>query len=119
MTPPADRTEAAFAAAAALADPADRAAYLDQACAGAPALRARVEALLHAHDQTGHLLDRPAAVAADGTADFPPADAPPGEAAGAVVGGRYTLLEPLGEGGMGAVFLAEQQEPMRRRVALK
>ena len=59
MTETPDRTESIFAAAVALATAAERAAYLDQACAGDAALRGHVEALLRAHDRAGHLLDRP------------------------------------------------------------
>src|SRR5262245_42202097 len=90
------------------ATPAEQAAYLDRACGGDPALRARVEALLHAHQKVGHFLERTTALA----------DGSPTEAPGAAVG-PYELLEPLGEGGFGIVYRAEQQHPVRRRVALK
>src|SRR5262245_12021804 len=94
--------------------PAERAAYLEAACGGDAALRQRVEALLRAHDEPGAFLSEPGPpTAADATG--PPAALP----AGAVVADRYTLLQRLGEGGMGEVWVARQQEPVKRQVALK
>ncbi|HMP61323.1 MAG TPA: protein kinase, partial [Gemmatales bacterium] len=87
--------------------------------AGRPEQRAAVEALLQAHDQTGEFLDRPAQ--ADPTTDGPgprPAAPVPGERAGDRIG-PYKLLQKIGEGGMGTVWMAEQETPVRRRVALK
>jgi serine/threonine protein kinase len=101
-----------FGRALELADPAERARYLDQACGGDAGLRAEAEALLAAHDRAGSFLA--GAAAPDRTADEQPAGGHPGE-----VIGPYTLREPLGEGGMGLVFVAEQQSPVRRKVALK
>jgi serine/threonine protein kinase/Flp pilus assembly protein TadD len=90
--------------------PAERMAYLSQACAGNVKLRHDVERLLAAH------------VAADGfldTAPFGPSvDRPLAEAPGTVIG-PYRLLEQIGEGGFGVVFMAEQLQPLRRKVALK
>lgn len=109
--------EKIFIAALDLRDSAERTAYLDQACGGDPALRARIEALLRSHDGAGNFLAQPAL--ADTTGAF--ADAPVlscRETAGAFVG-PYKLLEQIGEGGMGVVWMAEQQEPVRRKVALK
>src|SRR5829696_7068628 len=100
-----------FLHAAGLDVPAARAAYLDAACDSDPAVRPRVEGLLAAHDRLGG--DPPPTAGPDSTA--PPA----GPEAGAVLGGRFKLLEVIGEGGMGTVWLAEQQEPVRRPVALK
>src|SRR5262245_32589404 len=110
-----DRTESVFAAAVALADAGQRAAYLEHACAGDAALRQRVEALLAAHDRAAHFLDRPAGPP-EGTADhvFRAEDA-----VGAVVAERYKLLEKIGEGGMGTVWMAEQRQPVKRLVAVK
>jgi tetratricopeptide (TPR) repeat protein len=109
----ADRTESVFAAAVALrAD--ERAAYLDRECAADPALRKHVEALLRAHDRSGHLLDRPVPGGPEETAAYVPSEQP-----GAVVAGRYKLLEAIGEGGMGTVWVAEQTQPVRRKVAVK
>jgi WD40 repeat protein/serine/threonine protein kinase len=100
-------------------DPVARAEYLDRACAHAPELRARVEALLDAHAGADSLLDAPAAAGCNldvgATLD---AHLPLREGAGTQVG-RYKLLQQIGEGGMGVVFLAEQQRPVRRQVALK
>jgi hypothetical protein len=117
MSETADRLESLFAAAATLASPEERAAYLDEACAGDPALRQQVEGLLKAHDREGHFLDRPA-----GGPGAPPETvgyAPAVEQVGHVIAGRYKLLEQIGEGGMGAVWVAEQTQPVRRKVALK
>lgn len=113
MTATLDRTESIFAAAVALTG-SERSAYVDQACADSPELRARVEALLRAHDRAGHLLDRPVPGGLDQTGAFLPSEQP-----GAVIAGRYKLLEAIGEGGMGTVWVAEQTEPVRRKVALK
>src|SRR5438270_8947220 len=92
-----DRTETLFAAALALANAAERAAYLDQACGGDAALRGRVEALLRAHERAGHLLDRPV----PGGLEWTGAYLPRGEQQGTTIAGRYKLLEEIGEGGMG------------------
>jgi tetratricopeptide (TPR) repeat protein len=109
-----DRLESLFAAAVALANADERAAYLDRACAGDATLRSQVEALLRAHARAGHLLDRPVPGSPERTADYTPA-----AQAGTVIAGRYKLLEEIGEGGMGTVWVAEQSQPVRRKVALK
>src|SRR5207249_2977492 len=93
-------------------DPAARSAYLDRACAGDAALRSQVEQLLKAHQEPGSFMVRPAP-ALVATADEPITERP-----GAVIG-PYKLMEQIGEGGMGLVFVAEQQHPVRRKVALK
>ncbi len=138
MNPKPQREEALFQAAVQLTGP-ERAAFLDSACRGDSALRARLEALLAAHDQ-------PAGVFAEGASPFgvPPSGGPaappakagtpndpaakttmkleiseaPDEAVGQTLG-RYKLMERLGEGGCGVVYVAEQTQPVRRRVALK
>ena len=95
---------------------AERAAFLDRECASDPALRQRLEALLAAHEQPETLLATQAE-AARPTIKLDLADAPD-EAVGQTLG-RYKLLERVGEGGCGVVYVAEQTEPVRRRVALK
>src|SRR5262249_42056924 len=100
-------------------DPAQRKAYLDQACAGQPELRRQVEDLLRLHEAAGGFLEQPAAgSAATGAFQGAAEQAPPSEAAGTVVG-RYQLFQALGEGGRGTVWLAQQTEPVRRLVAVK
>ncbi len=102
--------------------PAERAAYLDRACGGDPALRGRVVELLREQEQLGSFLEQPAEVPG-GTGPFTPASGEviptaPAEGPGAVIG-PYKLLQQIGEGGMGAVFMAEQTQPVQRKVALK
>jgi WD40 repeat protein/serine/threonine protein kinase len=92
--------------------PENRGAYLHGVCGGDAALRQRLEALLSKHDRAGNFLEAPVANLVI-TADDPIAERP-----GTVIG-PYKLLEPIGEGGFGVVFLAEQQQPVRRPVALK
>jgi serine/threonine protein kinase/tetratricopeptide (TPR) repeat protein len=101
-----------FIAALQIPEPAERSAWLDRECGGDAALRQRIDVLLQAFDKAGSLLENPA-VAVGATSDEPITEAP-----GAVVG-PYKLLEQIGEGGFGVVFLAEQAEPVRRKVALK
>ena len=103
--------ELVFAEAMEIADPAARRAYLDRACAGDAALRQEVESLLAAHEQAGDFMN----TGGDATATLP---LPPAEKPGDRIG-RYKLLEQIGEGGFGVVWMAEQEEPVRRRVALK
>src|SRR6516165_10746649 len=91
---------------------AERAAFLEAACGDHPPLRSAVEALLQAHEKPQGLLDAPEAVAP--TCDQPP----PREGPGTVIG-PYKLLEQIGEGGFGVVFMAEQTRAVRRKVALK
>jgi serine/threonine protein kinase/WD40 repeat protein len=96
-----------FADALALEAPA-RAAFLDRVCAGDHARRARIEALLHAYGNARREFLSPA------RAQPAAAEEKPGTRIG-----RYKLLEKIGEGGCGVVWMAEQSEPVRRRVALK
>ena len=98
--------------AAILMPPHERAAYLDRACGVNAALRLEVEALLRAHEQPGEFMFRPPI--ADMATDYRPGPDRPGTRIG-----PYKLLQYLGEGGMGTVFLAEQSQPVRRMVALK
>jgi eukaryotic-like serine/threonine-protein kinase len=110
-----NREEVLFALA--LEKPAEkRAAFLEVMCEGDPALRQRLEALLAAHDQPDNLVPTQAE-AARPTINLELDDAPD-EAVGQTLG-RYKLLERVGEGGCGVVYVAEQTEPVRRRVALK
>src|SRR5262245_31260726 len=109
------RAKSLFLAASDLADTAERGAYLDRECAGDAELRARVEDLLRANssvsiDATSDAASPPPAA----TSDFRPVAAP-----GLVIAGRYELVERIGEGGMGEVWVAKQSEPVKRRVALK
>jgi hypothetical protein len=102
-----------FIAALQQGGPAPRRAYLDEVCAGQPELRRQVEELLRLYEGAGDFLDRPAAEAA-ATCTFAGAAAPPDASFG-----PYRLLEPIGEGGMGTVWMAQQSEPGRRLVAVK
>ena len=91
---------------------AERSAVLNQVCAGDAELRRRVELLLRAHDDSADL--PPVAGGVDKTMAYVPHEQP-----GTVIAGRYKLLEAIGEGGMGTVWVAEQTQPVRRKVALK
>jgi len=98
------RVETIFHQARARESAVERAAYLDGACSGDAGLRARVEALLAAHDEASGFLESPAVDA--------------GEEPGNRIG-PYKLLQEIGSGGMGVVYMAEQEKPVRRKVALK
>ena len=116
--------EAVFFAAAAL-PAAERAAYLAQACAGRDDLRLRVEQMLAAQPLVGSFLEPPAE-AGDATSTHAPGRLPEAEdyreptaRVGALLAGKYKLVEEIGAGGMGTVFMAQQTEPIRRAVAIK
>jgi|GEM_PF-6360636 len=91
----------------------ERKAYLDQVCGNDADLRAEVEELLKANEQAGDFLKIPP-VEINATLDTSPSIEGPGTKIG-----HYELLELIGEGGMGLVYLAEQKEPVKRRVAFK
>jgi serine/threonine protein kinase len=95
--------------------PADRrAAFLKNACGADSELHQRVEALLRSHDEVGDFLeDSPHTTALDAERQTSAGEKPGDHI------GRYKLLQQIGEGGCGVVFMAEQAEPVRRRVALK
>jgi len=103
--------EAVFNAALDRAYGASRASYLDEACAGDVEFRQRIELLLSAYNE-GDCPEFAAATAILAASSPQPAE--PGTTIG-----PYKLLEQIGEGGMGLVFMAEQSQPLRRRVALK
>jgi serine/threonine protein kinase/tetratricopeptide (TPR) repeat protein len=116
------RAKSLFLAAADLADPAERAAYLDCECGGDHELRGRVEALLRANDAS----PLPPAGAEVATGAHAPNRLPgtedygdPTARVGSVLAGKYKLIEEIGEGGMGSVYLAQQTEPVKRVVAVK
>ena len=95
----------------------ERAAYLDRECAGDAALRQRVEELLQANEVSCDWLEDLAAVR-PGSGGTVRLSLVPAEKPGDRIG-RYKLLQQIGEGGCGVVYMAEQEEPVRRRVALK
>jgi WD40 repeat protein/serine/threonine protein kinase len=91
---------------------AERARFLDEACGADAALRERVEKLLRAHEEIGGFMAQPSRSPAGLGGN--PLTEKPGDRIG-----RYKLLQQIGEGGCGVVYMAEQEEPVRRRVALK
>ncbi len=109
-TPP--DVKSIFGRALGIEAPAARAAYLEEACGTDAVLRAEIEGLLRYHGKAGEFLGRP--LAADATEGYETITEQPG-----TVIGPYKLMEQIGEGGMGLVFVAEQQHPVRRKVALK
>ena len=120
MTQEHDKLQRIFDAALELSG-SERDSYLARACGDDAPLRARVEKLLRASDRAGAFLAHPEQGAAGGfpgTADFHTVALPVTEKPGDRIG-RYKLLQRVGEGGCGVVYMAEQEEPVRRRVALK
>src|SRR4051794_581084 len=105
--------DAIFCDAIEIAAAEERAAFIARACGPDEELRLRVERLVAAHCQAGSFLEVP-----PDSPTLSMAPAPPGEGPGAVIG-PYKLLQQIGEGGMGTVYMAEQEKPVRRKVALK
>jgi eukaryotic-like serine/threonine-protein kinase len=110
LAPP--NLDSVFSEAIELASPVDRDTYIARACGDNTTLRAKVERLVSAYLRAGTFLDDPAPELA------PTTDPTPTEGPGTVIG-PYRLMELIGEGGMGVVFVAEQHRPVRRKVALK
>ncbi|HOW66772.1 MAG TPA: serine/threonine-protein kinase [Candidatus Paceibacterota bacterium] len=105
---------------------AERAAFLERECGANAALRQRLEKLLLAHDESGAFLEKAAVCAAPVSPSRAVFDGVESKTLLAVITekpgdciGRYKLLQQIGEGGCGVVYMAEQEEPVRRRVALK
>src|SRR5262245_19351883 len=94
--------------------PEERAACLDLACGGDATLRKRIELLVAKHFESDNFMKEPAV---EGVASTDSSSAAP-EGLGSLIG-RYKLRESIGEGGCGVVYVAEQEEPVRRLVALK
>ncbi|HET6573901.1 MAG TPA: serine/threonine-protein kinase [Fimbriiglobus sp.] len=123
------RVKDLFVAALDLPDDPARRALLDRECGDDAELRRRLDGLLAAHDRPDAALGQPFAVppadpddatrTANSEASPATADYPPGGEAGVVIAGRYALLERIGEGGMGEVWVAKQTEPVQRKVAVK
>lgn len=112
MSERSEQIDAILAAAVELATRDDRADYIQQACAGDDELQRQVEELVDAYLSAGDFLESPAP-------GLPPTvDFGVEESAGTSIG-RYKLLQQIGEGGFAVVFMAEQEHPVRRRVAVK
>ncbi|MBS0198255.1 MAG: protein kinase [Planctomycetes bacterium] len=125
MNPNIENAESIFTAARDIADPVQRRDFVASSCAAEPALRHKVQALLDAFDAAGEFLSEPKGTSASGggvcgTPATPASvsSVSPGDDIGSVIG-PYKLLQVIGEGGFGTVFMAEQAFPVRRRVAFK
>src|SRR5437764_836095 len=115
------KAEKVFHAARTKADPAERRVYVDSVCGNDTVLRGNVEALLLADAEAGEFLNSVERSTPDPDATVRQtahAQARLSEGPGSVIG-RYKLLQQIGEGGFGSVFMAEQQSPVIRKVALK
>src|SRR2546423_1487014 len=112
MTESKDQTQSLFLNALEISTEGERTAYVEAQCGADPGLRKEVEELLDHAGRLGPFLD-PAEEGLDGTVAHPISEGP-----GTVIG-PYKLLQQIGDGGMGVVFMAEQFEPVRRKVALK
>jgi WD40 repeat protein/serine/threonine protein kinase len=113
---------AIFDAARQIKAPETRRQYVLQACAEDPKLQARMEALLRVYDEEPNFLDSPTEGMRGAPSPLPLSPRGRGRGEGEGLGsqiGPYKLIEQIGEGGFGVVFMAEQQEPIRRTVALK
>ena len=113
MTEHAHDAEAIFLAALDKTTPQGRVAYVEATCVGNPELLGRVRELLGCHEGSLGLLDAPPP-GLGATADLSKVSEQPG----AIIG-PYKLLQQIGEGGMGTVYMAEQTQPVRRTVAMK
>src|SRR6476619_7194320 len=104
MSAPRHTEKTIFLDAAEIASPTERAAFLERSCGDDQQLRAAVEALLLSHQRSQGVLDATAAPLAEHKE---------------TIIGPYKLLQQIGEGGMGTVYMAEQMQPVQRKVALK
>ena len=107
------KLKAIFSEAIEITDPEERSEYLRVACKGDEKLRAEVETLIEANQEAGDFLESPPIEPQTTSGNSHLIEGP-----GTKVG-RYKLLELIGDGGMGLVYLAEQEEPVKRRVAIK
>jgi serine/threonine protein kinase/WD40 repeat protein len=122
MTASVPNRDTIFLAAIEIDSTEERTAYIVQACGGDAELRANVEKLVRAHFRAGSFLEQPALDRGFTSPEALPPNASEGVPLAEGAGGRigpYKLLQQIGEGGMGAVFMAEQTEPVQRKVALK
>jgi hypothetical protein len=120
-----EREDEVYFTAVGIAEASERARYLDEACAGNPELRGTVEAMLSSQEEADELITRATASLAGAIFEIQatlPTDGVSKPELDEVVGtqiDRYKVLQRLGDGGCGAVYMAEQELPVRRRVALK
>jgi serine/threonine protein kinase len=110
MSPDPRRVKELFDATLNLKAGLDRKEFLDRECADDPELRERLKALLHAHDQAQPALDQPLVVVGSQATE---------EESGTILAGKYRLIEKIGAGGMGSVWMALQTGPVKRTVAVK